>query len=201
LDQDAASAGELSASELDAVTAGKIAMYEHLIERAQTAGKEWRARMFDGSVFNWENYHRYEYREVALERPVTDGQGNVIGTERFRLDSYDPGDEVVSRRRTQFADIQPSAGIGYIDEMLKKYNPKDEHLTVSGTPANRAQFGDAATAMVAEPFDGRMVFEVPVQHSPVPMAILEHARKWWVEIRDVAGTVYSVEHPGGVPTP
>jgi hypothetical protein len=85
--------------------------------------------------------------------------------------------------------------------MLKKYNPTDRDLVVSGTPANRTQFGDAAAGMVGEPFDGRMVFEVPVQHSPVPTAILEHARKWRVEIRDVTGTVYCVEHPGGAPKP
>jgi hypothetical protein len=85
--------------------------------------------------------------------------------------------------------------------MLKKYNPTDRDLVVSGTPANRTQFGDAAAGMVGEPLDGRMVFEVPVQHSPVSIEILQRAEHRNVEIRDVTGTVYSVEHPGGAPKP
>jgi hypothetical protein len=175
-------AGVRDGDSFDALAAQKVAMYERLA--AAQDPDSFLRRMFEGSAFNWENYHRYEYREVLVE--VGDPP------RRYRVDSYAPGEGIVSRKLTQLGEVQPSTAIGYLDEMLRKYNPRDPDLRVLGTDANRAQFGDAAGQIVGRPLRGPMVLEVPVQSAPIPKAVLEYADRWDVVIRDVTGRIYEL---------
>ncbi|MBO3095618.1 hypothetical protein [Cellulomonas dongxiuzhuiae] len=169
----------------DKLAAEKIAMFERLAAR-QDEGSFLR-QLFNGSKFNWENYHRYEYREVLVE--VAD-PGPPPTAQRFRVDSYSPGDEIVSRKLTQLAQVQERTALSYIDELVRKYNPDNADLKVLGTDRNVAQFGARAGEIVDGPLDGLMVLEIPVQHGEIPTAVLKHAALNDVVIRDVTGRVY-----------
>lgn len=160
-------------------------MFERLAAR-QDEGSFLR-QLFNGSKFNWENYHRYEYREVLVE--VAD-PGPPPAAQRFRVDSYSPGDEIVSRKLTQLAQVQERTALSYIDELVRKYNPDNADLKVLGTDRNVAQFGARAGEIVDGPLDGLMVLEIPVQHGEIPTAVLKHAALNDVVIRDVTGRVY-----------
>ncbi|MFT3797984.1 hypothetical protein [Microbacterium sp.] len=121
----------------------------------------WRRRMAEGDQFNYQNRHRYPQNEVTL------GNGK-------RLDSYLPGDEIVSRKNTQLDSVRPETAKSYIDEILSKYAP--------GTPISGG--GELR---------GTPILEVPVQNGPVPQAIIDHAngKEPRVLIRDVLGTMYN----------
>jgi hypothetical protein len=175
------------AAAFDAIAADKISLFERLAGRYDEGS--FLHRLFEGSKFNWENYHRYEFREVLLGRLTDPGPPPVYG-ERFRVDSYNPGDEVVSRKLTQLGEVQPRTAIGYVDEILRKYNPESPDLQILGTDANRAQFGNRAADLVGSGLDGQMVLEVPVQTHPIPIDVLEYADRKGVLIRDVTGTEY-----------
>ena len=113
------------------------------------------------------------------------------GSARYRLDSYSPGEFVVSRRWTQLGEITEVSGKRYIDEIMKKYNPFEPSLRISDTPGNRSQLGSHA---VGGGLMGRPVFEVPVQTTPIPQTVLERASQFDITIRDPNGTIYRV-HP------
>ncbi len=121
----------------------------------------WRRRMAEGDQFNYQNHHRYPQNEVAL------GNGK-------RVDSYDPGVEIVSRKNTQLGGVKPGTATAYIDEILNKYPP--------GTSINGG--GELR---------GDLVLEVPVQQGPVPQSVIDHAngKEPPVTIRDVLGNVYN----------
>lgn len=178
-------AGVSDAGAFDDLAAEKIAMFEQLAAR-QDEGSFLR-QLFLGSKFNWENYHRYEYREVLVE--VTD-PGPPPTSQRFRVDSYDPGDEIVSRKLTQLAEVQERTALSYIDELARKYNPRNPDLKVLGTDGNVTQFGARASEIVDGPLDGDMILEVPVQHGDIPAAVLKRAADLGVIIRDTTGKIY-----------
>ena len=121
----------------------------------------WRRRMAEGDQFNYQNHHRYPQNEVTL----ANGK---------RVDSYDPGEAIVSRKNTQLDDVRPETAINYINEVLNKYAP--------GTKINDT-----------EVLDGTPILEVPVQNSPVSQTIIDHANSKdpRVVIRDVLGNVYN----------
>lgn len=121
----------------------------------------WRRRMAEGDQFNYQNHHRYPQNEVTL------GNGK-------RLDSYVPGEVIVSRKNTQLDSVRPETANSYIDEILNKYAP--------GTPINGG--GE---------LDGDLVLEVPVQNGEVPQSVIDHAngKKPPVIIRDVLGNEYN----------
>ncbi|GIG29855.1 hypothetical protein [Cellulomonas marina] len=155
--------------------------------------------MFEGSKFNWENYHRYEYREVLVEvrdapTPAQVAAGEPGTAHRFRVDSYDPGEAIVSRKDTQLAEVKPSTARSYIDEVVRKYNPSNSGLRVLGTDSNAAQFGDRSPQIVGRPLRGQMTLEIPVQPGGVPQAVLDYADRWNVRIQDVTGRVYESEY-------
>lgn len=122
----------------------------------------WRRRMAEGDQFNYQNHHRYPQNEVTL------GNGK-------RLDSYIPGEEIVSRKNTQLDGVRPETANSYIDEVLNKYAP--------GTPI-------AGTDDVLR---GQPILEVPVQNGPIPQSVIDHAngKEPPVQIRDVLGNVYN----------
>lgn len=121
----------------------------------------WRRRMAEGDQFNYQNHHRYPQNEVTL------GNGK-------RLDSYLPGEVIVSRKNTQLDNVRPETANSYIDELVNKYPP--------GTPIKGG--GE---------LEGDLVLEVPVQNGDVPQSVIDHAngKKPPVIIRDVLGNEYN----------
>lgn len=164
---------------LSALSAERVAMYEQLIGRSSTPA--WLRPLYRGQQFNWQNYDRYVAREVWID--------DAANGARYRLDSYSPGEFVVSRRWTQLGEITEVSGKRYIDEMIKKYNPLEPSLRISDTPGNQSQLGSSA---LGGGLMGRPVFEVPVQTSPIPQSVLERASQFGITIRDPNGTIYRV---------
>lgn len=167
---------------LSALSAERAAMYEALASRSSSA--PWLRAVNNGHRFNWENYDRYVTRELWID-DVTSGA-------RYRVDSYSPGEVVVSRRWTQLGEITEISGKRYIDEMVKKYNPWDPSLRIADTPGNQSQLR-AYPGTVGGSLSGEMVFEVPVQTSTVPQSVLRRADKFDILIRDPQGTIYRLD--------
>jgi hypothetical protein len=116
---------------------------------------------------------------------IDDATRNV----RYRLDSYSPGEFVVSRRWTQLGEITEVSGRRCLDEIVTKYNPLAQPLRISGTPGNVSQLGAGG---VGGGLMGRPIFEVPVQNSPIPSTVLERAAHLNIVIRDPTGTIYRI---------
>ena len=70
----------------------------------------WLQKILDGNEFNTIRSSSYPNNEVYLINPNNPNK-------YVRLDSYKHLDEIVSRKHTQFADIQESTGIKYIQEL------------------------------------------------------------------------------------
>ncbi|WP_369049321.1 hypothetical protein [Tenacibaculum sp. UWU-22] len=111
-----------------------------------------------------------------------------------RLDSYKPGQEIVSRKYTQFSDIQESTGVKYIQELYNKY-PKGKAViadvasnkTVNGVKgANHDLF-----SKIGQTIDGDMILEIPVQTNGIPQSIINEANARLIKIRDVQGKIYN----------
>jgi hypothetical protein len=131
-----------------------------------------RAERFQrGNDFNQARQGEYHASEVDLENGK-------------RLDSYEPGKEIVSRKHTQLSKLDPTWAEEYINEFLDKYGPGN---VVKNTPRNRELYPE----LVGKPLRGKLVLEVPIQEAPVPQEFAEWARRWDITIRDTAGTVYN----------
>lgn len=91
------------------------------------------------------------------------------------MDSYRPGEEIVSRKNSQLDDNSPKIDTvkRYIDEILNKYAP--------GTGINGG--GE---------LDGVPILEVSVQNGDVSQEIIDYANSKQppIVIRDVLGNVY-----------
>ncbi|MEP3568501.1 MAG: hypothetical protein ABJN28_00150, partial [Flavobacteriaceae bacterium] len=103
-----------------------------------------------------------------------------------RLDSYKHLDEIISRKYTQFTDIQESTGLKYIQELKDKYPPGTK---IANVPSNKLGGTNASLENISE-INGQMVLEIPVQSNPIPQKILDEARTWSIKIRDVQGKIY-----------
>ena len=69
--------------------------------------------------FNKENRPRYPYNEVELEAKEINGKKYVV-------DSYIPGEEIVSRKFTQLAEVKEKTALSYLSEFTKKYSSGSE---------------------------------------------------------------------------
>lgn len=130
----------------------------------------WLQRVLAGNQFNQLRRTSYPYNEVRIN---TD-DGYVV------LDSYNPAfGEIVSRKFTQFSEIQEQTGIGYVDELASKYS--------AGSPiANVPSTG----ILAGNKLSGNLILEVPPQIRPIPQAVLDRAAESGVTIRDTNGSVY-----------
>jgi hypothetical protein len=124
----------------------------------------------DGYKFNVDQWNRYEANEITL------GNGK-------RLDSYAHEADIVSRKNSQLADLEPSTALAYLREHGTKYSPGE---IISDTARARTEFPH----LIGEPLDGKSILEVPVQVKPVPRGILDRAEDLRIVIRDIAGHVY-----------
>ena len=184
---DGEAAGGIKSGEFAALSAAQVERFTALAERSGTP--KFLRPMFKGSAFNWEQYAGYDAMEVRL----LDLRG--AGTSTYRLDSYTPGELVVSRKYTQLAQVDPASAIAYLREMTVKYAPRESGLVVDSTPMNQLQLDGTNT--IGLPLRGRTVLEVPVQGAPVPPAVLRYAARNNIMIVDPAGTIYRL--PKGAP--
>lgn len=132
--------------------------------------------MDEGRQFNEKNWHRYPANEVILNNKKV-------------LDSYTPDKEIVSRKHTQIADIQPSTWQGYLSEHANKYAPGE---IVKDSPTMREKYPD----LVGRRLQGRQYIEVPVQKKEAPEWAIRVAAKLGIRIRDVDGHVYKLPPKG-----
>ncbi|MBJ8072243.1 T7SS effector LXG polymorphic toxin [Bacillus cereus] len=132
--------------------------------------KQWEA----GNRFNKENRPRYTYNEIELEAKENNGKKYVV-------DSYIPGEEIVSRKFTQLAEVKEKTALSYLSEFTKKYS--------SGSEISSGKFNP--NALKGGRLDGELILEVPVQTKPVPQKIIEEANEKGIIIRDINGKVYN----------
>ena len=130
-----------------------------------------KARFEAGNSFNKENRPRYPYNEVEV---YGDGKNYVV-------DSYIPGSEIVSRKFTQLASVKESTGIGYLNELQKKY-PSGAIITDS--PFN-------PKVLREKTMTGNLILEIPEQKGPIPQSVIDYANNKGIIIRDVNGKEYN----------
>jgi len=140
---------------------------------------EWLKNLDEGNQFNKDRAEFYDYNEVYVNKP--DGSGY------YRLDSYKPGKEIVSRKHTQLSDIQDATAKNYINEMDKKY-PKGAEI--ADVPSN-VDGGNAGIFDTGNTLKGEKILEVPVQNKPVPKSVIDAANNADITIRDVNGKIYN----------
>ena len=115
----------------------------------------------------------YPHEQVYIRRPTGNGY--------WKLDYYDPTKgEIVSFKDTQLANIKVKSAIGYLNELVRKYQPGRMIADVPSTSPD----------IVGTPLKGTMILEVPAQTKAVPAKVLEAAKKREIQIRDVTGKVY-----------
>ncbi|MEI7867579.1 MAG: hypothetical protein WCI11_06785 [Candidatus Methylumidiphilus sp.] len=141
-----------------------------------------------GNTFNTEQEPLHAHNEVRLQ--ATEGKGQP------RVDFYEPGATIGSRKHTQLAEISEAAAIGHINELVEKYH---EGARIAEVPSNERVLaeGRARLGEEGERLHGMPVLVVPEQHAPVPRAVLEIAERAGVIIRDPEGRVYDLQHPDG----
>jgi hypothetical protein len=141
-------------------------------------------RMRAGQEFDKQRAPYYEERGGANEVAVgekTEGGG------QNRLDSYIPGEEIVSRKNSQLAEVQPGTAKEYLSEIDQKYAPG---IPIANTPGNQEKLGGDQTGNVLR---GEKILEVPVQNVPIPQDILKAAEDREIIIRDVQGKEYTLD--------
>lgn len=139
-------------------------------------------RMAMGNEFNRQRYPLYPHNEVTINNVY---MPNLPAGTRFRIDSYIPNVEIVERKYTQFANIQPRSGIQYLRDLANRYQPGQ---IIANTPANIAQ----RPGLVGLPIRGAQVLEVPVQNGPIPQDVLGEAYNLDIIIRDITGQEYTL---------
>ncbi|GAB0105653.1 hypothetical protein JMUB6875_46340 [Nocardia sp. JMUB6875] len=151
-------------------------------KKAASSMPDWVRKIVEpGNVFNRQREPIYASRgganEVHVEPKTRKGQYR-------RVDSYVPGQEIVSRKFTQLADITPETAIEYLRQLERHYKPGTK---IANTPTNVRDLGNS---LIGTPLIGRMILEVPVQARPVPATVLKEAVRLGIRIRDVNGKIY-----------
>lgn len=160
----------------------RIDHYQEMIDSGSYPS--WLTTMFKGTIFNIENWPRYDANEIYLD---------IGGGKRSIVDSLNIGDggEVISRKNTQLGEVRPATALRYLDEFVRKYEVNNSRITIADTPGNRASL---PPGMIGTSLDGEMILEVPVQTSSIPEEILAQAGARGIQIRDVAGRIYNPNH-------
>ncbi|ONI88843.1 hypothetical protein ALI22I_17920 [Saccharothrix sp. ALI-22-I] len=146
---------------------------------------EWLDNLQEGNEFNRRREPYYEDQGGANEVHV---EPRTEHNQYRRVDSYVPGEEIVSRKYTQLSEIQEGTAVGYLREFVNHYN---SGTVIADTPTNRRDLGDE---QIGQPMSGDLILEVPVQRGdpPVPRAILEEAERLNITIRDENGRIYEL---------
>ena len=143
-----------------------------------------------GTLFNKEREPYYTEKGGVNELYV----GKITESGGYQsVDSYIPQSEIVSRKHTQFSEIELSTGRSYINELNLKYSPGTD---IPDLPSTREKLG-IENVGEGNKLKGEMILEVPQQKSPVPEEVLELAEDLDIIIRDVDGRIYSTDNPAG----
>ena len=142
----------------------------------------WLQKILDGNEFNRIRSSSYPNNEIYLVNPNDPSK-------YVRLDSYKPGQEIVSRKYTQFSEIQESTGVKYIQELKDKYSPG---TVIANVPSNKVGGANSALqGQIGSGVGGQMFLEIPVQTTAIPQSVLNKADELGVVIRDVQGKMYN----------
>jgi RHS repeat-associated protein len=129
--------------------------------------------MHAGRQFDRVRSLEYPANQVRVDKP---GGGYTV------LDSYNPElGEIVSRKHTQFANIQEETAMKYIRELPNKY-PRGARI--QDVPNARE------AGIAGDELQGIYYLEVPVQDAPIPQRVLDFAERHKVTIRDISGREY-----------
>ena len=121
----------------------------------QRIARQMGRRIEQGNAYNVVRRRNYRVNELRLENG------------RW-LDSYVPGELIVSRKHTQLAEKSLTTAKGYLRELPEKYS---QGQVVSNTPVNRAKYPE----LIGERLHGQLVLEVPKQKAPIPREVLDYA--------------------------
>lgn len=145
-------------------------------ELRRFAGRPWLQNMIGGNRFDDFMAPNYRHNEIYVDFP-----GNASG--RARLDSYVPGEEIISRKLTQLNDVSLDTAKGYIDELVTKY---PVGARIPDTAANRA------SGLAGQTLDGDLVLQVPPQRGgTIPRELIEYAELRGIRIVDINGFDYT----------
>jgi hypothetical protein len=131
------------------------------------------------------------HHEVRLEVPEPAGRrgrGRRRARGHPRVDTLVSGEVIAEHKYTQLAEIGDEAAIDRINELADIYH---QGARIAGVPSTRAVRAEGET------LQGQPFLVVPEQRAPVPRAVLEHAERAGVIIRDDDGRIYSLAHPDG----
>jgi hypothetical protein len=142
---------------------------------------EWLQKILDGNEFNKIRSTSYPNNEVYLIKPKDNSK-------YVRLDSYKPGKEIVSRKYTQFSDIEEATGIKYVQELRDKYPAGTK---IADVPSNKTGGANASLqGNINNGIAGQMILEIPVQKNGIPQVVINYAKNEGIIIRDIFGTIY-----------
>lgn len=151
-----------------------------LDEVARKSSKpEWLRKIQEGNAFNKERSTFYPYNEVYVKKP--DGSGY------YKLDSYKIDEEIVSRKYTQFGDIQEQTAFSYLNELKSKYPVEAE---IANVPTSQQLFAEISKTGKTRRLRGQLILEVPVQNKVVSQSIIDKADELGIVIRDTNGNIY-----------
>lgn len=138
--------------------------------------RPWLQNIVAGNKFDDFMAPNYKHNEIYVEFA-----GNKSG--KARLDSYVPGEEIISRKFTQLGDVELSTAKGYLDELALKY---PVGAKIPDTAANRA------SGLAGQTLDGDLVLQVPPQKGGViPDELIEYAELKGIRIVDINGFEYT----------
>jgi hypothetical protein len=141
-----------------------------------SGSREYMQKVIAGNRFNSFVNPRYPWVEVPVVR--ADGSRYY-----FRVDSYNPNKEIVSRKLTQLNEVSERTAKGYIDEILTKYAAGTR---IADTPQMRQ------AGLAGKRLRGTMTLEVPPQlGGRIDPTIVKYAEEKGVSIRDINGTFYT----------
>ncbi|WP_407889375.1 hypothetical protein [Scytonema sp. NUACC26] len=150
--------------------------YQQYVQRKQRKGQQPRVRadwnaasdywtqdspIARGNKFNETANQNYDYYEVHLDNGK-------------RLDAYEPGEAIISRKATDFDKIQSDTFREYLKEMKDKYMPGTTKIRSNKYPR-----------LDGQPLDGKLVLEVPDSNlnSATKDAFEQIAKSEGIEIR------------------
>jgi len=87
---------------------------------------QWVSNVRHGLRFNRTRQRAYDYNEIYLEN------GKI-------LNSYVPGEQIVSRKATDFDNIKPKTFEGYVGEINQKYTPGTKIRSGKYSELNRTE--------------------------------------------------------------
>jgi hypothetical protein len=93
------------------------------------------------------------------------------------LDSYEPSQEIVSRKTTQLSKLADSTLQAIIDEFYDKYPPGE---IIADTPTARAEY----PKLIGEPLKGRWILEVEPQQTDPPQDFVDQLERLGITLRD-----------------